>query len=309
MKAIATATVCRNGAAEQTVWALPERTDDGSQETNLINVYPDVRYQTVEGFGGAVTEAVGDVLANLPERAAGELLESCFGEDGLRYSIVRTHVDSCDFSLSDYSAVTDPADTALSSFSIARDEQRVIPWIRAAQTHAKGALAVMLTPWSPPAFMKTNGRRNCGGKLKCAYYDVWAAYLCKYIQAYMARGLQVRMLSIQNEPNAAQQWESCVFSASEERAFLRDHLHPALVGNGLSDVGVYIWDHNKERLFDRVVEIVGEETETMLAGAAFHWYSGDHFDAVRLVSEKYPELKLLFSEAVSSIGIIRPANS
>ena len=150
-------------------------------------------------------------------------------------------------------------------------------------------LPVMLSPWSPPAFMKTNGSRNGGGKLRLEYADLWARYICKYIHEYRRRGVQVTRLSIQNEPNAAQTWDSCLYSAQEERDFLIKHLHPTLVENGLGDLEVFVWDHNKERMFERTAQCITTETDRMVAGVAFHWYSGDHFDARAPCAGMLPE--------------------
>ena len=176
------------------------------------------------------------------------------------------------------------------------DETYVIPYIQAAQEVSRSTIDIMLTPWSPPAYMKSNGERSHGGRLKPEFYQAWAEYIVSYISAYRSHGLNVSRLSVQNEPNATQRWDSCLFSAEEEKVFLRDSLSPALQRAGLGDLEVYIWDHNKERLFDRVCDMVDATTEQLIAGAAFHWYSGDHFEALRLVRSQYPHLKLLFSE-------------
>jgi glucosylceramidase len=104
-------------------------------------------------------------------------------------------------------------------------------------------------------------------------------------------------MSLQNEPNATQTWDSCVYTGAEEKAFLKDHMYPALVKNGLSEIEIFIWDHNKERVFERACEIIDEETDHMVAGIAFHWYSGDHFEGLDMVTQKFPGKKLIMSEA------------
>ena len=157
-------------------------------------------------------------------------------------------------------------------------------------------IEVMLSPWSPPAFMKTNGEKNHGGKLKEEYRDMWAEYICRYIEAYQEKGVQLKRISIQNEPAAVQIWDSCVYTACEEKEFLKDHLYPALKRHGLTDLEIFIWDHNKERLLERAQQTIDADTDEMITGMAFHWYSGDHFEALQMAREKYPEKKLLFSE-------------
>ncbi len=272
-------------------------TDDAEGvENEVINLYPDIEYQTIEGFGGAMTEAACHAMSALPESKREEILQAYFGEDGIGYRFLRTHIDSCDFSLGNYSAMNDPDDKDMKSFSLERDEQLLIPAIKEAMAICREPVSVMLTPWSPPPFMKTNGQKNGGGKLKKEYYPMWAAYMCRYISEYKQRGINVVMISIQNEPKAVQTWDSCIFTAAEERAFLAGHLWPTMRQNGLEDVQVFIWDHNKERVYERAAEIIDDETDKMVSGVAFHWYSGDHFEALRLVTETFADKKLAFTE-------------
>lgn len=270
--------------------------DDGSQELDIINVYPEVKGQKIQAFGGAITAAVGDVLEKMPPEKAHEIIQSYFGRGGNGYRMIRTHVDSCDFSPTQYCADDDAKDEEFSRFSIAYDQQHIIPWIKAAYAAAEENLPVMLSPWSPPAYMKTNGLREKGGHLKPEYYAQWAKYLCRYIQAYKEQGINVTALSVQNEPNAVQMWDSCIYAPEEEREFLSNYLYPAMCEAGIDDVELYIWDHNKERLFDRAISEITAETNDKIAGIAFHWYSGDHFDALRLVRQCFPDKKMIFSE-------------
>lgn len=297
------------------VRATSERTsafepDDGA-EFFVINVHPELAYQTIRGFGGAITEASGYTLAQLSPERQEEVLEAYFGESGNRYSVVRTHIDSSDFSLGTYEAVpTD--DPSLASFSLARDEQYLLPLMRRAQQKHGAPLQVMLTPWSPPAYMKTNGSRLRGGSLKPEYRETWARYIARYVAEYRALGFDVNRLTVQNEPDATQTWDSCRFTAEEEKVFLRDFLHPALVAAGLGDVGIHIWDHNKERMYERTVDVVDETTADLVAGVAFHWYTGDHFDALRFVRERFPQLDLAFTEGCveySRLGTDQLANA
>lgn len=173
----------------------------------------------------------------------------------------------------------------------------MFPMLEDALKYREEELEIMLSPWSPPSFMKTNKERNHGGSLIKEYYKQWANYLCRYILEYRKRGYKVTRMSLQNEPKAVQTWDSCVYSASQEKEFLKSYLWPALQEHGLSDIEVFIWDHNKERIFERACALIDEETNHMIAGIAFHWYSGDHFEALRMVHEKFPDKKLILSEA------------
>lgn len=296
MKVTQHTTAWQDGAAVKTRQSLAVYADDGAQERCVVNIYPGVRGQRIDGFGGAITASVGAVLERLPPETAQRVIDACYGAQGNRYNLIRTHLDSCDFSPLQYCADGDAGDETLCKFSIEYDAQHIIPWILAAYKAAGKKLPVLLCPWSPPAYMKTNGERCHGGHLKPEYYPRWAAYICKYIQAYAQKGVWVAAMSIQNEPNAAQSWDSCLYTAEEEKDFLHNHLCPALRAAGLGEVDLYIWDHNKERLFDRALAEITPETADEIAGLAFHWYSGDHFDALQLVRRCYPDKKLLFSE-------------
>jgi glucosylceramidase len=266
------------------------------EEMPFVNLYPEHRYQSFEGFGGAITEASGYAFSKMSEEKQNEVLQAYFGADGNRYRFARMAIDSCDFSLGNYSAVTDAGDDELSTFSLERDEQYILPLLRKAQEVLGQPIEIMLSPWSPPAFMKSNGAKNGGGFLNPEYRALWARYLCRYVREYRKMGFSVTMLTIQNEPKAAQRWDSCLYTAEQEKAFLRDFLYPELMKSGLEDVQVCIWDHNKERVFDRAQAIIDQETDKMVQGIAFHWYSGDHFDTLRLTREVFPDKKLIFSE-------------
>lgn len=275
--------------------------DDGTG-FDVVNLYPQMKYQQISGFGGAITESAGYVFSKMDEKTKQEFLSAYFGPGGNGYRIARVSLDSCDFSLGHYSAMNDPDDSELTSFSLARDEQYVLPLIYAAQKAAGVPIELMLSPWSPPAFMKTSGQRNGGGKLKPEYRALWAKYICRYIEEYQKRGLKVRYLTIQNEPMAAQKWDSCLYTAVEEKEFLRDFLYPTMKAHDLNDVKICIWDHNKELMFERACDIIDDVTDKMVDGIAFHWYSGDHFEALSLLRNRFPHKELIFSEGCVEYG-------
>ena len=266
-------------------------------ENEVVNLYPDRCFETFEGFGGAITDAAGYVYSLMGEEDKKKLIETYFTENEMDYRIVRIHMDSCDFSTEMYESVSDPDDRELKTFSFARTEKYIMPMLEDAQGAAGGKLELMLSPWSPPAFMKTNGSRKNGGHLKPEYADMWADILCRYIREFQDRGYTVRRMSLQNEPKAVQTWDSCVYSAEQEKEFLEDHLYPAFVRHGLTDVEIFIWDHNKERAFERAEEIVKGKAAELVSGVACHWYSGDHFESLDLLRRFYPELKLIVSES------------
>ncbi len=289
-------TIFINGKKQEIHKELPVSIDFG-EENNVINLYPEVKYQTFLGFGGAITDSAGYVYSLMEDEQKKELITNYFTKEGMNYKLARIHLDSCDFSVDQYEAMSDLTDLELSSFSMERTNKYIIPLFQDASRVCETPIEVMVSPWSPPAFMKTNGERCNGGKLKESYRSFWANYICKYIKELRKLGLQITCLTMQNEPNATQTWDSCVYSPEEEKIFLRDYLYPALAKQGLTDIGIFLWDHNKERVYERAAEIIDETTNHMIQGIAFHWYSGDHFEALRLIKEKYPDKVLVLSEA------------
>ncbi|HHX61264.1 MAG TPA: glucosylceramidase [Epulopiscium sp.] len=270
---------------------------DTGIENQVINIYPEMRFQTFEGFGGALTESAGYIYGQMNEDQKRQVLETYFNKDQMNYTLARIHLDSCDFSLGHYEAMGDPDDREMKSFSLKRDEEYILPLLEDVQKVLGRPIEIMVTPWSPPAFMKTNKDRNNGGSLLEEYKGFWAEYLCKYIIELRKRGYNVTRMSLQNEPKAVQTWDSCIYSAEEEKEFLRDYLYPVMVKNNLTDIEIFIWDHNKERAFERACEMIDETTDHMITGIAFHWYSGDHFEALELIGHKFPDKKLILSEA------------
>lgn len=289
-------TIYQNNKISRVAEEVDFRPDEGG-ENQLINLYPEIEYQEMEGFGGAITDAVGHVYSLMSEEQKREMIHKYFGKDNMKYNLVRIPIDSCDFSVSHYEADSDEKDENFDKFSFERVEQSILPVLDAAEKEYGSKLPIMLSPWSPPAYMKTNGERNHGGKLKQEYAKRWAEYICRYIEEYRKRGYMVTMLTMQNEPKAVQPWDSCVYTPQEQKIFLKEYLWPSLVSHKLDDIEIYLWDHNKERVYEWVKEIIDEETKDMVAGVALHWYSGDHFEAVRMLKEQYPWLKVVTSEA------------
>lgn len=181
---------------------------------NGVNIYPDVKYQTIKGFGGAFTEAAGYNFSNLSDGKKKEIIEAYFGKTGIGYTLCRTHINSCDFALGNY-AYTDESDTELENFNRDRDRKYIVPFIHAAQKASENPIKFLASPWSPPDFMKTNVEMNNGGKLKDEYRQLWANYIAKYIIDCKNDGIDISMLTVQNEPEATQTWDSCRYNAQE----------------------------------------------------------------------------------------------
>jgi glucosylceramidase len=262
------------------------------------------RYQTIEGFGGAFTEAAAITFFKLTQAQQDEVLQAYFDpQAGLGYTLCRTHIGACDFSLGNYSYAEVPGDTTLAHFSIQRDHQALIPLIKAAQAVARQPIRFLASPWSPPAWMKTNGQMSYGGKVKPEYRQTWADYYCRYIHEYEREGIPIWGLTLQNEPMAVQTWESCIYTSADARDFIRDYLGPTLTRNFGESIRLLIWDHNRDQMFDWVKPVLDDpDAAKYVWGTAFHWYVADKFDNVQLVHDAYPDKNLLFTEGCQEGG-------
>jgi glucosylceramidase len=279
---------------------------DAAPAPSAVRVWVDTtrRFQRLLGFGGAFSEAAATTWLRLEPAQREALLRAYFDPvEGHGYTLCRVHINSCDFALGNYAHVERPGDLALDSFTIERDRQALVPMIRAAQRAAGRPIRLLASPWSPPGWMKDTGRMNGGGRLRPECRDAWARCYVKFIQAYAAEGIPIWGVSVQNEPEAHQRWDSCLYSAEEERDFVRDHLGPALHAAGLADVKIVVWDHNRDLLAERASVIYGDPAAARYVwGAGFHWYGEDHFDHVQLVHDAWPDKHLLFTEGCQEGG-------
>jgi glucosylceramidase len=282
-------------------WPLAAEVHPGAAR---LHVDTTRRFQAIEGFGGAFTEAAAVTWQRLSTERQQAFLRDCFDPvHGHGYTLCRVHINSCDFSLGHYAHVERAGDVALESFSIERDRQALLPMIKAAQAVAGRPLKMLASPWSPPAWMKSNHHMAHGGHLLPQYRAAWAQWFVRFIQAYEAEGVPIWGVSVQNEPEAAQRWDSCLYSAEEERDFVRDHLGPALHAAGLAHVRIVVWDHNRDAMVERASVIYGDpQAARYVWGLGFHWYLEDHFDHVQQVHDAWPDKQLLFTEGCQEGG-------
>ena len=267
-----------------------------------VFVDPAKKFQTMLGIGGALTDASAETFAKLPRARQQEFLSAHFDRDkGIGYTLARTNIHSCDFSSGSYTYVSE-GDKALESFSVSHDKQFRIPFIKQAMAAAGGKLSIFGSPWSPPAFMKSNNDMLHGGKLKPEFFQSWANYYAKFIKAYEREGIPIWGISVQNEPMATQRWESCIYSAEGERDFLKNYLGPTMRREGLSEKKIIAWDHNRDLIYQRARTILTDPKAAQYVwGIGYHWYEpwsgGDQmFDNVELVRESFPDKKLIFTE-------------
>jgi len=283
-----------------------QESEQATESEVSVFVNPQKQFQNFLGIGAALTDASAEVFAKLPEAKQKEFLKAHYDvKEGIGYTLARTPIHSCDFSSASFTYVS-KNDKELKTFSIDHDRKYRIPLIKKAIKAAGGKLILYASPWSPPAFMKSNKHMLQGGKLLPEYYDTWALYYTKFIKAYEKEGIPVWGITLQNEPMAVQTWESCVYTAAEERDFLKNHLGPTMEREGLGDKKIIVWDHNRDLITNRANIIFGDPEAAKYAwGIGFHWYEdwagGEQmYDNLDVVKEAYPDKKLIFTEGCAS---------
>ncbi|MCA0989301.1 glycoside hydrolase family 30 protein [Guptibacillus algicola] len=269
-----------------------------------LSINTEKTFQTIMGFGGAFTEASAYSLSLISKEKRDEILHRYFDPvDGLGYRLGRTHIHSCDFALGNYTYV-DEGDTTLESFSIERERELVIPLIKDAAKIVGDNLTIVSSPWSPPAWMKDTNEMNHGGKLLPEYMPIWAEYYVKYIEAMEDEGIPIWGITIQNEPEAKQVWDSCLYTAEEERDFIKDHLGPTLQKRGKNDLKVIIWDHNRDVVYERAKTVLSDpEAAQYVWGTGLHWYVSEEFENLSKVHDEFPDKHLIFTEGCIEGGV------
>ncbi len=270
-------------------------------KTQEIIVDLNHKLQEIIGFGGAFTEAAIYNLSRIDKAKRDLALRAYFDPvDGLGYTIGRVSIHGCDFSLGSYLYIDDYDDT-LESFSIKRDLP-IIKTIKDASKYAKQDVKILASPWTPPFWMKDNSSPIRGGKLLPKYDQTWANYFVKFIENYQKEGIDVFAVTVQNEPMAAQRWDSCIYENEDELRFVKV-LGKTFEDKKLEDVKIYIWDHNKDVMLERATAVLSDkEAYKYVYGTAFHWYDNEMFDEVRKTHEAFPDKHLLFTEGCQENG-------
>ena len=280
---------------------------DFETENLLINIYPEFKYQKVLGFGAAFTEASAVNFSLLSPDLQQKVIDLYFSKNGIGLNFCRTHINSCDYGVDEYTYVAN-GDIDLKTFSIDRERKDILPMIKMARK-ANPDLWLFASPWSPPAWMKDNKIAIQGGRLLPEYYPTWAKYFALYLEEYKKEGIDFFGVTIQNEAKAVQTWESCIWTGKEEAEWAVNHLRPTLDQKGFGEIKIMIWDHNKERVMERARESFSVPgAEKAIWGIAHHWYSGDHFDNLRMAHELYPDKPLLATENSGGGSMIGAAN-
>ena len=267
----------------------------------LITLNPVEKFQTITGFGGSFTESSAYLLNRLSVANRKKVLNAYFSEEGANYSLTRTHIASCDFSLSNYTYAKVENDKLLKDFSIEEDRNDLIPMILDAKAISKEGFKIIASPWTSPPWMKDN-KKYVGGKLLPEFNDSFALYFSKYLEAYKKEGINIWGVTVINEPHGnGNNWESTLFSPKEMTNFVQNHLGPKFEKDGWADIKILGYDQNRAGLQEWVDEMFKDEkTSKYYAGTAIHWYEStyDYFpDALQYAHKKAPNKYLIQTEA------------
>ncbi|PKP52649.1 MAG: glycosyl hydrolase family 30 [Bacteroidetes bacterium HGW-Bacteroidetes-1] len=266
-----------------------------------ISVLPGEEFQLITGFGGSFTEASAHLLNRLNKENRDKILEAYFGESGSRYSLTRTHMNSCDFSLGNYSYAPVEGDKELEHFSIQEDMDDIIPMIKDARSLSKDGFKIISSPWTAPPWMKDNKDWR-GGKLLPEYYNTWALFFSKYIDAYKKEGIDIWGFTVENEPlGNDSNWESMHYSPQEMNEFVKNHLGPRLNADG-HKVKILGFDQNRGEELKNWVDVMFDDVDAnqYYDGTAIHWYAStyDYFpESLQYAYIKAPGKHLIQTEA------------
>jgi glucosylceramidase len=246
------------------------------KNSSIIKLDPDQKFQKITGFGGSFTEASASLLNRLSKDKRDTVIQAYFSEKGANYSLTRTHMNSCDFSLSQYSYSPVEDDIHLEHFTIKEDQEDLIPMIKDALKVSKDGFKIIASPWTAAPWMKDNNAW-VGGKLLPKYYDTWALFFSKYINAYKKEGIDIWGFTVENEPlGNNSNWESMHFSPDEMTNFVQNHLGPRLEKD-MHQVKILGFDQNREDLKEWVDSMYqSEASSNYFDGTAIHWYASTY---------------------------------
>lgn len=284
---------------ETSKFALQENgvTSVSSNADFQITLSPHETYQTMDGYGFTLTGGSATLIHQMSDGARGLLLKELFGQDDgeigisyLRLSIGASDLDSEVFSYNDLAAgQTDPD---LNNFSIDKDRIHLLPVLKEILA-INPNIKLMASPWSPPTWMKSNGQSK-GGILLTEYYDAYAMYFVKYIEAMAAEGVTIDAITIQNEPLHPGNNPSMSMSSAEQAAFIKASLGPTFESEGIA-TKIILYDHNPDHYEYPIHIMDDEDVKQYVDGSAFHLYGGS-IDKLSLVHNAHPDKNLYFTE-------------
>ncbi len=268
-----------------------------------IEVNDMAQYQRMEGFGVAVTGGSAQLLMRMDRAQRTSLLEELFGtkSDDIRISYIRVSIGSSDMNDHAYTYDDVPpgqTDANLDKFSVALDRTDVIPVLKEILS-INPKLKILASPWSAPAWMKTNDKLK-GGHLKPEYYQAYANYLVKYVAAMKDEGITLDTITLENEPLNPKNTPSMVLFAPEEAALIAKAVGPAFQKGGIS-TKTLLYDHNPDVPSYPLSILADSEASRYVGGTAFHLYGGD-VSTLTAVHNEYPHKDLYMTEQDVSQG-------
>jgi glucosylceramidase len=291
--------VVETSAAGNQLTSVP--LSESSEQAITIHLNPEIQYQTITGFGGSFTESSAYLLNQLSPANREKILKAYFTRAGANYSLTRTHMNSCDFSLRHYSYAPVEGDTTLENFSIAEDMDDLVPMIKDAMAISEDGFLILASPWTAPPWMKDN-HHWVGGKLLPEYYDTWALFYARYAEAYKAEGINIWGFTVVNEPHGnGDNWESMLFTPEEMTDFVQHHLGPKLEAAGKGDLIILGYDQNRAGIKEWVdVMYKDDASSKYYDGTAIHWYESTYEvfpEALQYAHQKAPGKYLIQTEA------------
>lgn len=281
---------------------LEQRTEFAIEKSAaVLRILPEEKFQTITGFGGSFTESSAHLLSKLSPAKRKEVIDAYFSDSGAQYSLTRTHMNSCDFSLSQYSYAPIAGDTILEHFSVKEDKDDIIPMIQDAMAASTDGFKIISSPWTAPPWMKDNNN-YVGGKLLPKYYDTWALFFSKYVTAYQKEGIAIWGITVENEPlGNGNNWESMHYTPKEMNDFVIHHLGPKLEADE-HDVKILGYDQNRGNELKEWIDIMytNEESTRYFAGTAVHWYNStyDYFgESLQYAHNAAPDKYIINTEA------------
>ncbi|MBX6380745.1 MAG: glucosylceramidase [Thermoflavifilum aggregans] len=267
----------------------------GQQPT--IEVDTTQTFQTIDGFGFALTGGSAYLIHKLPAAQQAALLQELFGNDSnsIHISYIRISIGASDLNRSAFTYDDMPAgqtDTALQYFNLGADQYDLIPILQKVLQIQPG-LHIIATPWSAPAWMKTN-HSLIGGSLDTAYYAVYARYFVRYIQTMQSLGIPIEAITPQNEPLYGGNNPSMMMQPQEELRFVRDYLGPAFQQADIR-TKIVVYDHNCDRPDYPLTILQDPIARQYVDGSAFHLYAGN-ITALSQVHHAYPDKQVYFTE-------------
>ncbi|CAK1590498.1 unnamed protein product [Parnassius mnemosyne] len=273
-----------------------------------LELYPDTKYQTIEGFGTAVTGTAGYNLRSLPRAAQENLIKSYFSDEGLEYNMLRVPIGGSDFSLSEFAYNELPIDDFnLTNYTLSREDYHYkLPTIKRMMDVSKSPVHVIASTWSPPKWMKyyTEHNPTCG-YLKNEFYQTYADYHLKFLEEYAAEGVPVWGITTTNEPTMAftnLPAKSCIgFTAKQMGKFIAENLGPTIRNSTFKDTKILALDDQRYTISSDFYDIINNYPEVLdyIDGIALHFYydTSTPVQVLKNLQRRYPELFVIATEA------------